>query len=528
LKGTFLKIVLVTGKLAEDAVRKYAKQTVNVELDVVVLNCPVAAFLDSESIISGLKSYNLSGVDMVLTPGLSRGDTKIIADALNVPVFKGSKYAADLPVVLEELGKIQLSTIKPACDLLQSVLVEKALREIENAELSREELLKDQGSMLIKNLAVGKEFPMRVMAEIVDAALMSDEEIQVLAKNFVAQGAHIIDVGMLAGKSDPENAKRVVRAVKAVVDVPVSIDTLDVKEIQAAVSVGVDLILSLDAGNIDQLAKFATDIPVVIIPTNQKEGLFPKKACNRVTLLEELVIKAKKVGFKKVLADLILDPINILESFTAFKDFSDNHPDIPLFVGVSNVTELFDSDSIGINALLAKLSAEVNACIMLATEKSAKTKGAVKEQATAAKMMYLTKKRASVPKDLGINMLILKDKRSREEPYNTTLEHKTNVTFAVDEIEMLERDSMGMFKISIDRKNNDIIAALFTDTSMNKPVNIVKGKTARAVYIKIIQLGLITCLDHAAYLGSELEKAENAIKINKEYIQETPLFKNVN
>jgi dihydropteroate synthase-like protein len=523
-----LKILLVTGKLAEDVVKKYAKQIVDVELDIVVLNCPVAAFLDSEAIISGLKSCNLSDVDMVLTPGLSRGDTKVIADALNVPVFKGSKYAADLPIVFEELGKIQLSTITPACDLMRNVLTEKALRELDSVEQNREELLKLQGSMLIKNLAVGKEFPMRVMAEIVDAALMSDEEIQVIAKIFVAQGAHIIDVGMLAGKSDPENAKRIVRAAKAVVDVPISIDTLDVKEIQAAVSAGVDLILSLDAGNIDQLAKFATDIPVVIIPTNQKEGLFPKKACDRVELLEELVIKAKKLGFKKVLADLILDPINILESFIAFKDFNDKHSDIPLFVRVSNVTELFDADSIGINALLSKLSAEVNACIMLATEKSVKNKGAIKEQVTAAKMMYLAKKRTSVPKDLGINMLILKDKRSREEPYNTTLEHKTDVTFAVDEIEMLERDSVGMFKISVDRKNNDIIASLFTDTSMNKPVNIIKGKTARAVYIKIIQLKLVTCLDHAAYLGSELEKVENALKINKEYIQETSLFKNVN
>ncbi len=91
---------------------------------------------------------------------------------------------------------------------------------------------------------------------------------------------------------------------------------------------------------------------------------------------------------------------------------------MPLFVGVANVTELFDADSVGLNALLARLSAEVNASIMLATEKSTKAKGTVKEEVAAAKMMYLAKKRASVPKDLGIDLLVLKDKRSREEPYN--------------------------------------------------------------------------------------------------------------
>jgi len=524
-----LKIILVTGRLAEEYVRKYARGVVGVDVDVVVLNCPVAAFLNSETIITGLKSCNLAGVDMILTPGLSRGDTKSISDVFNVPVFKGPRYAADLPVVLEELGNVKLSTIVPACDLLRDVLVERTLREIENAEQNKEALLKCQGSMLIKNLAVGKEFPMRVMAEIVDAALMSEEDIQYLAKDFVAQGAHIIDVGMVAGKSDPENVKRAVKAVKAAVDVPVSIDSLDVEEIRAAVSVGVDLILSLDAGNIDKLAEFAIDTPVVIIPTDQKAGYFPKKACERVELIEELVIRAKNFGFKKVLADLILEPTDVLESFIAFKDFSVKHPEVPLFVGVANVTELFDADSIGINALLAKLSSEVDASIILATEKSVKAKGTVKEEAIAAKMMYLAKKRASVPKDLGINLLILKDKRSREEPYNAALEQKTNVTLAVDnEIEQLERDSVGMFKIAVDRKNKDIIAALYTDIQMNKPVHIIKGKTARAVYIKIIQLKLVTCLDHAAYLGIELEKAENALKLDKEYIQETPLFKNTN
>ncbi len=315
-----LKVLLVTGRLAEEMVKGYALQA-PVETKVVALNYPVAAFLNSETITAGLKNCNLKDVDMILTPGLSRGDTKTIADSLGVPTFKGPRYAADLPTVLEVIGKVQLSTTIPACDLLRDILTEKALKEIEKAEQNREELIKQPGSMLIKNLAVGKDFPMRVMAEIVDAALMEDEEIQFLAKKFASEGAHIIDVGMIAGKSDPETAKRIVKAVKAVVDMPVSIDTLNPEEIHAAVEAGADLILSLDAGNIDKLAAFAKDVPVVIIPTNQSEGYFPKKASERVQLIEELIAKAKKLGFNKILADLILEPSNVLESFIAFKDF---------------------------------------------------------------------------------------------------------------------------------------------------------------------------------------------------------------
>jgi dihydropteroate synthase-like protein len=518
-----LKVLLVTGKLAEETVKDYAHQA-KVETEVVALNFPVAAFLNSETITAGLKNRSLKGVDMILTPGLSRGDTKTVTDALGVPAFKGPRYAADLPTVLEVVGKVALSTTVPACDLLRDILTEKALREIEKAEQNRDELLKQPGSMLIKNLAIGKNFPMRVMAEIVDAALMPDEEIRFLAKKFAAQGAHIIDVGMIAGKSNPENAARIVKAVKTAVDVPVSIDTLDPQEIRAAVQAGADLILSLDAGNIEQLAAFATKIPVVIVPTNQCEGFFPKRAKERVQLIEELIVKAKKLGFSKILADLILEPSNVLESFIAFKDFAAKNPDVPLFVGVANVTELFDADSIGINALLARLSAEIDTSIILATEKSTKAQGTVKEQVAATKMMFLAKKRGSVPKDLGIDLLVLKDKRSREEPYNADFEKTLEITVAQDETAPIELDSAGMFKINVDRKNNLLVASLYTSSAMDKPVRIIKGKTAQAIYTKIAKLGLVTQLTHAAYLGDELAKAEIALKTGKEYIQDKKLF----
>jgi dihydropteroate synthase-like protein len=519
-----LKVLLVTGKLAENTVKNYTQQT-NVETKVVTLNVPVAAFLNSETILLGLKNHDLTDIDMILTPGLSRGDTKTLTDTLGVPTFKGPRYAADLPTVFEIIDKVPLSTITPACDLLRDVITEKALKEIEKTEQNAAEFLKRPGSMVIKNLAIGKFFPMRVMAEIVDAALMSDENIQFLAKKFAAQGAHIIDVGMIAGTSCPENAMRIVKAVKAVVDLPVSIDTLDPEEIKAAVSAGVDLILSLDAGNIDQLATFAADVPVVIIPTNQREGYFPKDAQERIQLTEELIIKAKKLGFRKIIADLILEPIAVLESFIAFKEFGTRNPDVPLFVGVANVTELFDADSIGINALLTRLSAEVDASIILATEKSPKAKGTVKEEVTAAKMMYLAKKRVSVPKDLGMDLLVLKDKRLCEEPYDNFLEQKSKIIFATSEIMPLEFDHVGMFKIVIDRKNSNIVTSLFTNVSMDNPVSIIKGRTAEDIYVKIVQLGLVTRLDHAAYLGSELAKAEVALKIGKDYVQDTNLFK---
>ena len=516
------KVLLVTGSLAEDIVKRYSKES-NVETETLVLKTQVAAFLTPEIIVKNMESINLSGFSMILVPGLLRGDTSLITKATGIETFKGPRYAADLPTVLDLLGQVPLSTVVPACELMHEKLVEKALEEIEKTEQNRDTLLEQPGNMLIGNLAVGKEFPMRILAEIVDAAIMDTKTIRQLAQEFAAAGANIIDVGMVVGESRPEDAKSIVQAVKQVVDVPVSIDTLDPAEIKAAVFAGADLVLSGDAGNIEEIASYVKDVAVVIIPTNQKQGYFPKKVEERVRFMEETIAKAKKLGVTHVLADLILEPTNILESFMAFRQFAERNPSVPLFVGVSNVTELMDADSVGVNALLARLSSEINASVLLATEKSDKAKGTVAEEVAAAKMMFLAKKRGSVPKDLGIDLLILKDKRNHEEAYNNLMEQKAPVTMA-EKVDAPELDALGSFTIQLDRIGKTIVVLHYASGKIETPDQIIKGKTADDIYMKIARSSFASRKDHMAYLGAELTKAEIALKTGKEYIQDAALF----
>ncbi len=521
---TKVRTLLVTGQLAQEAVAAYAKQS-GVETEVYAFKIAVAAFLTPQTIIDGLKGKDLAGFNVILTPGLLRGDTQTITQATGVPAFKGPRYAADLPTVLDMLCEVQLSTAIPADDLLREKLAEKASAEIEKVELQREELLQKTGNMLVGGVAVGRDFPLRVLAEIVDAALMDKEEIQETAKRFAAAGADFIDVGMVAGESQPQKAAEIVRWVKEVTSLPVSIDTLNPEEIKAAVAAGAEVVLSADAGNIEAIAPYVKDVAVVAIPTNQRQGYIPKTASERVKFLEEIIAKAKALGVNRILADLIVEPQEILDSFIAFKEFHQCNPEVPLFVGISNVTELFDADSVGLNAILTRLSAEVGGGILLATEKSVKAKGTVAEEVAAAKMMFLAKKRGSVPKDLGIDLLVLKDKRNHEEPYESQTEKEAEVTVASEEPEPAVLDALGAFKIAVDRKQNLLIATHFLSDDMAKPVNVVKGKSAEAVYQKILELGLVSQLDHAAYLGMELAKAEVALKSGKGYMQDVALFK---
>ena len=517
-----LKVLLITGTLAEDTVKGYAKESC-VSTETVALKIPVAALLTPETITKKLKEVDIRGFDVILVPGFIRGDTSIITKAFGVQTFKGPRYAADLPTVLDSLREVKLSTVVPACDLLRDKLQKKALQEIEKVEQNREELLKKPGNLLIGNLAVGRDFPMRVLAEIVDAPLMDEKTIQRLAKRFIEAGADFIDVGMIAGESKPLAARRLVKAVKEVVNVPVSIDSLDPAEIREAVHAGADLVLSADAGNIEAIAPYVRDVAVVVIPTNQRQGFFPKKAEERVKLLEEIIERAKMLGVAKCIADLILEPSDVLESFIAFRQFAERNPKVQLFVGVSNVTELMDADSIGVNALLARLSSEVGASIMLATEKSDKAKGTVREEVAAAKMMFLAKKRRSVPKDLGVDLLLLKDKRKRDEPYYRKFGKNVQVIKA-EKKNLIKMDATGSFNIVVDRISENIVALHYSVAEKEKPDKMIKGKTADVIYSKIIELGLVSREDHAAYLGGELTKAEIALRTGKEYIQDKPLF----
>jgi dihydropteroate synthase len=94
-----------------------------------------------------------------------------------------------------------------------------------------------------------------------------------------------------------------------------------------------------------------------------------------------------------------------------------------------------------------------------------------------------------------------------------------------EEPEPATLDPQGVFRIMVDRNAETIVALHFATPQADKPSNIVKGETAEAVYAKIVEMGLVTRLDHAAYLGSELAKAEVALKTGKEYIQDRTLFK---
>jgi dihydropteroate synthase-like protein len=519
-----MKILIITAKLASPLVKKVTTQSTqsNHEIHVLTVETPIAAFLTPRRIVAELK--NMSGIepeslDMIITPGLVRKDVKYVEEVTGIPTYKGATDAADLGVVLEMLDEINLSSKKPADKLIEDELRKRALNyilEFEEDSENIKKLLKKPENIMVGNLPMGEDFPMRVLAEIANAPLLSPEELLKRAEYFVKSGADLVDLGMLAGENLKDKIPFMVNLLKDKLDVPISIDTLNPAEIEVAVEAGVDLVLSLDHGNYQELVPLLKekDVPAVLLPTDYSQNWVPHTWEERVTSLESLI---KKCGDLKVIADPVLDPVNsesIVDSFQACRRFKSRNQ-VPLFFGVGNVTELLDVDSTGVNALLSGIGMELGVSILFTPEESGKTVGSVKELALSSKMMFLAKKRGSIPKDLGINLVVFKDKRR-----GVALEE----TLSIPEVDAepdysFKPDPAGSFKITISK---GLIRAVHYQKT--NPQMAFTGIQAKPILDEIIKRKLVTKLEHAAYLGSELQKAEESLKLGKRYTQDFPLF----
>jgi tetrahydromethanopterin S-methyltransferase subunit A len=107
-----------------------------------------------------------------------------------------------------------------------------------------------------------------------------------------------------------------------------------------------------------------------------------------------------------------------------------------------------------------------------------------------------------------------------------------------DEMKDVALDPKGFFIILLDRDNGEIVVEHYTaewdEEAMKKysgnwgacmksqKLNkIIRGKTAAEISHTIVREGLVSRLEHAAYLGRELQRAEKALKENLPYEQDS-------
>lgn len=83
-------------------------------------------------------------------------------------------------------------------------------------------------------------------------------------------------------------------------------------------------------------------------------------------------------------------------------------------------------------------------------------------------------------------------------------------------------DPKGFFHILVDRKKKEIHVLFSGKYGERRDVieAIIIGKSPEPIYETIIQRGLISRLEHAAYLGKELQRAYESLRTKRKYVQE--------
>ncbi len=431
------KILFITGKLAERQLKRILdsmKPEFSYQINQIGVN--VAALM-SESILMRRLSEN-QNFDRIIVPGKFRGDIKRLSNYFKIPVERGPDDISDLP---DYFG------------------IEKPDNKLEDYDCD-------------------------IFAEIVDAAILSPEEIKKIAKIYKKDGANVIDLGCMPD-TNFDHLEESIRAVKSI-GCKVSVDSANSEELIRGSRAGADYLLSINEKNLKIMDKIQST--PILIPNSQGD----LKSLERII---KLMINKKQNFY----ADPILDPIHygFADSIERFVKIRKKFPKIKLFMGTGNLTELTDCDSSGANAIMMGLVSELSINAVLVVQVSGHCKNSIKETDIARKIMYFSKKNQRLPFRVCDELMSMSERNP-----------KRKSSEEISEIKSMIKDRN--YRILLSKKNINVFNNEIT----------AKGKDPYDFFEKIKVHGDTS---HAFYLGVELARAQIALQLGKNYDQDNEL-----
>ena len=324
---------------------------------------------------------------------------------------------------------------------------------------------------------------LQIIAEVVDAPTLTIPQIMKRAKQYARQGASWIDLGCSNQTHFPHLKEAVEELVRSGFNV--SVDSFNPDEMITASRAGARMFLSVNSLNMEVAPKL--DGKIVVIPDTGK-GLASLRA------------NAKKLMWTnaRIILDPILDPLcmGAGKSLARYVETRREFPTAELLMGVGNITELTSADNVGINALLAGICAELDITYALTTQVVGWNRDCVRELCVAGAIMEHAVREGIPPKHFDNRLLVLRD--------NDRAEYTT--------------PQLKKMSAEVRDKNFRIFVAGGAIHLFNRDIYI-RTKSADGALDK---LG-INDAGHAFYLGKELQKAETAMILGKNYTQDQPL-----
>jgi dihydropteroate synthase-like protein len=491
-----LKVLLVTGKLAQEVVKRSLSEAKldGIKIEVKVLEHPIAALMSIDYLKERLKKEKLD-YDLVVIPGLIPGDASKIEEEIKIKVVKGTEDASDIPFLIDAIRRgVPLSPTEAADRVIKSQSEEEFMR------IYNEIKEKAKVAFEVNGLKIPIRPPPFIVAVEINPKLTPKEVEEEVYR--VSDFADIIVVGNEVGINDPELMKRKVRASLDSGKV-IGVDSISPRELIEGVKEGASLVLNLTIDNIESLDVIKREAAFVIAPI---EGGAEE--------VEKVLRRAEEMGYNRLMLDSILKPplFGLVDSIIEFNKL--RKLNYPLFIGILNVSELIDADSTGVNALLTNVAAELGASVLLTMDEG-RSFGSSWEVKLSSMITSVAMYKGKTPKGLGKDLLILKERGGPK----TLIKERAEEEVRVDEVIEPTMSKKGYLKIGVDKE----IEVYYYPSGSIKPKKAFYGKDPLSLGRKIVkELSLEP--EHSLYLGYELAKAKIALDLGKTYIQDKELF----
>ncbi|WP_244403936.1 DUF6513 domain-containing protein [Pyrolobus fumarii] len=477
--------MLVTGRLASGAVKRVAEKLRAMGFDVFVevADVDVASLVPPLFVESVARRYGRG--TLVILPPYARVDFEKLWRETGVVVVRGPVDPRLLP---EVLPRVDLSALRPG-DRLDAV-TSVGPRVDWNAEP-------------YAVLRCGLAFYRRPPPVVLLREVMADS----IAGYQPMGEAHGVVVGFTRGVTRAEAHTILENASGRFTCWGVDADNDDV--ILDAVDLGASVVLSVYPGREELLHSLPRGVAVVLIPSGIGEPLPPPR--ERVERLSRLALDVLDAGLVPVLDPLLAPPcMGLLDSLMAYREASSLG--YPLLAGLGNVYELLDADTTGVLALLSVLLVEAGVSVFLVTGESWKARHAPLEAPIAALMASVACHEKRPPKDLGVDLLVAREKRPAPlDPPGW----RPGITRDAESVERIpfQRDPAGDNLVEAHPDGRIRVLHKWSDGR----VEALEGRDPYALYRAAISLGYVTRLDHAAWLGFEIGVAYALLRLGRTY-----------
>ena len=302
--------------------------------------------------------------------------------------------------------KSRVATMFPSLhavrDVLDTLRAEEILRDPEAALYKTTAVLASSYRGLKHSLIASGTIPSRPPPVMIAADYYPGDVNGAL--RLYAEGADIVVVS-----ASRRGWRSIVEKLVAA-GVPTGVDAgLDASVASEAADMGAMLVMSLTPEILDEIPARLRGRPWwVLIPSR----LDPDPG-ERARILSSTASKASRLGYKRLVLDPVAQPLvepGFLTPLYAARLLADMPH--PVMLGLNNVYEMADADTTGSIPVLVALAFEAGASMVLASEESTKARGAVLEAASASFMAYLASRWRTTIKDLGVRLLLAKEKRN--------------------------------------------------------------------------------------------------------------------